>query len=436
MPSKNRRISESLSVAITAAVAIACSGQPAFADYDRDQTTLADDTLLLMLAPHTDIQKVKSDLFNEAGVTTIADMHVNVDDYSILQLKPATGAREVSFAKILSMQNTHKEYQWLQRNHYHQTAKDTTEGPNDPDFTQQWNLSNMNWTAARAHYMSKQHHYATVTVISSGVCPYNNDPTSKELGAYITQWDATNPPGAVQEPLAGYHNEGNLDASLVGALTNNDTAIAGAASFQPSLPCKVTMIRMTDLATGKIVSDAVVDNAITWAINNQKIRGGPGPINYSYGIKGKAVWNHPTFKAFANSMVKQNDIFVIAAGDVHGLVLPASDAPQSNMAVVQATGKKNEFYYTEVTNDKCAAPGTNQPCILNGKVSADGGSSASAPLWSATIAMLRAMNPSLSSLQAHQIILQTGTKVSGAQWKAVIPNWDEAIEAALRTAPK
>jgi hypothetical protein len=286
---------------------------------------------------------------------------------------------------------------------------------------------------------------AAITLLSSGVHPVT---TKSELGAAITQYNATGSRIVAESvqgsPLPG-GAEGDIDASITGALTDNGVLIAGAGCFQSTTPCKITMVRIT---SSDSVSTATIDNAIVWAINNQKSRGGPGPVNLSYGsgFPSAPLWSDATIQTLAQTLLNQGDILVVAAGDTQGTYGIGTPAyPPGNVVVVQGTDANNNFYSSDpysgsgltlVLNDPVGAPGSVQPAIIN-RVYADDyfGSSFSAPLWCSAIAMLISVNPSLTSAQAHQILINTGTPITGgfptSKWSAVVPAFDQAIQSAL-----
>src|ERR1700722_11483828 len=72
-----------------------------------DESALADDTLLVLLAPHANRSNAQAHLLNEASANTLNDMHVESDDYSILQVQGPSGQREATYGSILAMQQHH-----------------------------------------------------------------------------------------------------------------------------------------------------------------------------------------------------------------------------------------------------------------------------------------------------------------------------------------
>jgi len=397
---------------------------------------LADDSILVLLTANADRSKVASYLENESQSRVMNDLHVNADNYSVLQVQPPKGQHEATLNKINQMKSFHGEIQAVSENILVKRLGSPLDPvPNDPNFASQWPLANLRYVAARTKYnvSFQQQHPAYITVLADGCDPVN---TNNELGPYVTQWNATGS-NIVQESVQGTFatggGEGDVDTSITSCLSDNSTLIAGYASFAANNPCYITMLRMTN--TGSVSLSTII-SSITWAINHQSARGGPGPINLSYGnsYPHAALWSSSTIQALAKTLQKQGDILVIASGDTPGTY---NNSPPGYCVVVQGTDQNNKFYskyLTLVKNDPAAAPGSPQPAVLGGQYHTDYyGTSFSAPLWSATIAMCLSVNPGLTSLQAHQIIVATGTKVSGSKWSAVVPALDLAIAKAAAT---
>jgi hypothetical protein len=425
-----------LSVASISFIPAACAAEP----------VLADDTLLVLLAQHTNRSNARASLLNQARANTVSDIHVDSDDYSILQVQGPAGEREATFGSIQSMQQHHPEILSVSRNYLNQAllgshGAGTT--PNDPDFSKQWPLAAMRWSAGRALYGNRQRHDAFITIVGGGTTPVS---TSNELGAYITQYNALSSTATpVQEPVSGTGAEGDIDSSVTGALTDNGVDIAGAACFVHSKPCHITMLQVT---TSNGADNARIFNALAWAINNQHARGGPGPINLSYG--GAKLGDNTEMQTLGQSLLNQGDILVLAAGDTNGEVTTLAHPYQPGSVVaVQATANDatNSLCLSEVVNDPAAAPGAIQPALISGQFNdSHFGSSFSAPLWCASIAMLISMHPGMTGAQAHAILLSTGTAGSGGAedpnpphnvdptptWNYVIPAFDRAIEKAIR----
>jgi len=413
--------------------------------------TLADDNLLVLLAPHANSANAQASLKNEAHASTLHDMHVSVDDYSILHVQPPSGQREQTLKSIQSMMATHPEIKSVSRNYLYHRLIHLSGGNNDPDFSSQWPLAAMRYTAAQAQGLSRlQRQPATITVLSQGQHPVAQ---GNELGAYIKQYNAEGNTvfrEAVQGSVGGV--EGDLDSSITGCLSNNGVLIAGDACFQPNVACLITSIRITESDSVSLFN---IELGAIFALENQKLRRGPGPVNLSFGDDAVPLWNQPGMQAIGTSFLNQGDIFVLAAGDTPGdnvgVTIGVGQAALGSIVVVQASANDatNAMLLTEVlqgtaTPDPYGAPGDVQPAVIDG-VFNEGflGSSFSAPLWCGAIAMVRSVNPSLSSAQANAIVLSTGTPMFGTSnsfdgtfppvdpnGKVCIPAFDRAILSA------
>jgi hypothetical protein len=408
-----------------------------------------------MLAPHTDRDKAKADLTTTLSASVINDIHVDGDDYSILQLQPPAGKAEATLNMILSMEQQHPEYKAACKNFLIQengratndivTNTGAATAPDDPDFPLQWYLSNMNWTRAWRQFRSLQKQPARVTILGSypdEIMGYNTDELGPDIVIYNCLTGGCPEVSRQTFPVAG-SPEGNLDSSLIGSLTNNGELIAGAACFTPNYPCLIKIVQVSEIGTTDSTSFASIITGLTWAINHQRERGGPGPVssshnNHSDPCGSQAYQDDFIMQMLAGSLRKQGDILVESAGDCP--CLNTTTPAGNNIVLVQGTDMQNKYdtaQLTRVQNDPFAAPGACLPSIRLNKaqtqtvIQYNVGSSNSAPLWSSAIAIVQAFNPGLNAVQANDIVYHTGTPVVGSPWHAVIPNFYAAIHAAL-----
>jgi hypothetical protein len=322
----------------------------------------------------------------------------------------------------------------------------------------------MNWPQAQASDQSLQQGPAHITILATGVNP---NTTFSELGANITQYNASSPPNVTAESLHDVDDgslvpnspgEGSIDCEISGCLTDNKTLMAGAASFGP-YPVVINMLRIASTSNPGSASEAAIDNALMWALNNQTARGGPGPINLSYGVQigspgnqGTPLWGSSDIVSFAASFASQGDILVVAAGDSPGTWTGANAVIPNGCVVAQGSDQNNNLVntlpagtygsgagLTTVQGDPIAAPGTLQPCFGPNSTFFAGsiyGTSFSAPFVSSAIAMLRSVNPSLTCQQAFNIIVSTGTTAGSPSpaitpsYTVVVPNFAAAITNA------
>jgi len=248
---------------------------------------------------------------------------------------------------------------------------------------------------------------------------------------------------------------------MSGSLTDNSTGLAGAACFGP-YPVYISMLRISPSNDPNSASETAIDTALMWALNNQTTRGGAGPINLSYGANiadknqgATPLWTSPDIVSFANSFANQGDLLVVSAGDSPGTWPAPDNAIPTGCVVAQGSDQHNNlvntlpsygtgYGLTTVYGDPIAAPGTVQPCIgTTGNVipASFYGTSFSAPFVCSLIALMRTVNSSLTSQQAFNIIVSTGTTAGTStpavspSWPVVIPNYAAAIKAASTATP-
>ena len=252
--------------------------------------------------------------------------------------------------------------------------------------------------------------------------------------------------------------EGSIDCEVSGCLTDNKILMSGAATFGP-YPVDISMLRIATASNPNSASETAIDNALMWALNNQTARGGPGPVNLSYGVQigppgneGTPLWQSPDIVSYAQSFYNQNDMLVVAAGDSPGTWTGASASIPTGCVVAQGTDQNNNLVntlpsstygsgagLTTVQGDPIAAPGTLQPCIGPNSTFIPAsiyGTSFAAPFVSSAIAMLISVNPLLSCQQAFNILVSTGTAagppspVISPSYAVVVPNFAAAISKA------
>ena len=267
-----------LAVLLTQSV-VAVQSAPAGNSSSSD-SDLADDTLFVLLAPHTDRQKAIENLQSDLNATVINDLHVNKEDYSILQLNPGQGQRETTLNKLLQSKTEHPEYLAATRNHLARSNQgNTTTVPDDQNLPDQWPLANMQWTRACTQFSKLQKRPARLTILGTSFTPVSKH---RELGQYTQEYNTLVSPAVNEGIVPPGSVEGNIDSSITSCVTNNGVFLAGAGCFRSDIPCMVTIGRICSPADNESTSKGAIYGGVTWAINNQRIRGGPGPVNLSY----------------------------------------------------------------------------------------------------------------------------------------------------------
>jgi hypothetical protein len=326
----------------------------------------------------------------------------------------------------------------------------------------------MNWGNAQQNVVNQpslQTGPAQITILATGVNPISTD---NELGANITQYNATAslsstdtlPTESLKDVDDSGKNpgEGSIDCEVSGCLTDNKTLMCGAASFGP-YPVDINMLRIASTQDPDGASETAIDTALMWSLNNQTKTGVITPVNLSYGVQigppndqGTPLWLSPDIVQYGQSLYNINSILVVAAGDSPGTWTGANASIPTGIVVAQGSDPNNDlvntlpsygsgYGLTTVYNDPIAAPATVQPCIGPGPTFIPAswfGTSFAAPAVSALIAVLRTVNPNLSCQAAFNMIVSTGA-AAGPSTPAIsppytvtvkVPNFTAAIAAA------
>ncbi len=210
----------------------------------------------------------------------------------------------------------------------------------------------MNWNDARCALRLlglNQRAYPRLTVIDTGnaLVPAGNEMTS------IQQYNfAGGANGVAEAPFdSGLH--GTAVASTACCQTNNATFISGAASH--NLPVKITACRITN--DGATIDTLDVLRAMTWCVDHQALRGGPGAINLSINSITLPTYNGSSVvQEIAKAARKQGDLFVNGSGNL-GIVDPS---PEQYLRRVMAYDENNQVASFSNTGPfKAGAPGVN-----------------------------------------------------------------------------
>ncbi len=386
----------------------------------------ANETVLVCTQVGGDVAAAKQTLA-DAGCTVLSEIPCVSGGFSILQVRPNNGDVHGAIAKfngqidpnILSTEATFQSkltgfFNWPPRR---------TCVPDDPDYPAQYALSAMNWNDARCTLRLlgiSQRGPARVTLIDSGNAPV----TAGEEMTNVRQYNfAGGVNGTAETPFdSGLH--GTAVASVMACRTNNATFLAGTASH--NLPVKVTCCRISN--DGASIDTMDVLRAMTWCVDNQNLRGGPGVINVSI--------NNPTLPTFNGSAViqeiakaarKQGDLIVNGSGN-SALVDPS---PELNLRRVQAYDENNAVASFSNTGPfKAGAPGVNI-AVVTGTPSAiltASGTSLSGPYWAGGIAFLQSFVPWSNAVRLDNILYRTAdTTPEGNK----IPNFNRAITYTL-----
>ena len=317
------------------------------------------------------------------------------------------------------------------------------ETPNDKYFSYQWGLTSdsygINATGAWSRSTGKD---ITVAVIDSGILSAHPDLENNLLPGYdfiSDPWISRDDDGRDADPSdngdsadadvcyqgsearpSSWH--GSHVAGIIAASTNNERGVAGVAPNARILP-----VRALGRCGG--TSTDIID-ALTWAsgghVNGVPDNDNPAQvINMSLGGEGTC----PAFYQKAiNAAVKRGSIIVTAAGNEDmdaGEVAPAGCQNVITVGATGATGARS-FYSNYGSVVDVSAPG-GDPNTDDGIAStvdrsettpaepAYGymmGTSQAAPHVSGTLALLRAIDPALTTEEATTLLQNTSTPLS------------------------
>ena len=317
------------------------------------------------------------------------------------------------------------------------------ETPNDKYFSYQWGLTSdsygINATGAWSRSTGKD---ITVAVIDSGILSAHPDLENNLLPGYdfiSDPWISRDDDGRDADPSdngdsadadvcyqgsearpSSWH--GSHVAGIIAASTNNERGVAGVAPNARILP-----VRALGRCGG--TSTDIID-ALTWAsgghVNGIPDNDNPAQvINMSLGGEGTC----PAFYQKAiNAAVKRGSIIVTAAGNEDMDAGEVAPAGCQNVITVGATGSTGarSFYSNYGSVVDVSAPG-GDPNTDDGIAStvdrsettpqepAYGymmGTSQAAPHVAGTIALLRAIKPSLTTEEATTLLQSTSTPLS------------------------
>jgi len=376
-------------------------------------------TLLFLLKPGADMTRV-ANIISGVNGTVVKSTTIQATGQQVLKVRVPSGTSADAQNSIKAMADTN--ITGVERNYYLRLQnlgygkKDQEQGmetcsPNDPDYPQQWALPDLHFPEALCR--ARPDRIPAMTYIDSGVNPVY--PFELVL---VQQFNFADDAGGVREyPFDAdtnnneYHGTGT---SGTGAATTNDHEfIAGIASA--GTPVFLTMLRVAD-PPGTTITVADVVDAVTWCIDHQRERGGPGPINMSinsappYTINSSSV-----FQGLAQSLQAQGDLLVNGAGNTG-----TEDAsPEQYIRRVAGIDENNQLASFSVFGPFYAAAPAVNILVFGAPTNGFGlpslvyvnGTSQAGPYWAGSIAFLMADCPGqkLNAVQADAIIFNTAT---------------------------
>ncbi|PZM86113.1 MAG: hypothetical protein DKT66_01545 [Candidatus Melainabacteria bacterium] len=386
----------------------------------------ANGTILVCTQAGGDVAAAKQAL-TDAGCTVLAEIPCQTGGFSILHVRPNNGDVAGAVAKfngkvdanILSAEASFQSklsgwFNWPPR---------PSCVPNDPDYPDQYALPAMQWNDARCTLRllgMGQRAYPRITVIDSG----HNLVTAGEEMTQVRQFNfAGGANGVAEAPFdSGVH--GTAVSSIMSCKTNNSTFIAGTASH--NLPVKVVACRVTN--DGETIDTMDVLRAMTWCVDNQALRGGPGAINLSINSSILPTYNGSSVvQEIAKAARKQGDLFVNGSGN-SGIVDPS---PEQYLRRVMAYDENNQVAAFSNTGPfKAGAPGVNITVVAGNpaQIYHGDGTSFSGPFWAGGIAFLQSFVPWSNPVRLDSIIYRTCDDTPQGN---KIPNFNRALVNAL-----
>lgn len=373
-----------------------------------------------------DVAAAKKTL-TDAGCTVLSEVPCRVGGFSVLQVRPNNGDVNAAVAKVNgrvdpNILSAEASFQCKLTGWFNWPPRPSCV-PNDPDYPDQYALSAMNWNDARCTLRLLgigQRALPRVTLIDSG----HTVVTAGDEITNVQQYNfASGATGTPEVPFdTGLH--GTAVSSIMSCKTHNSTFMCGAASH--NLPVKVVSCRISN--DGESIDTMDVLRAMTWCVDNQALRGGPGAINLSI--------NNPTLPTFNGSAViqeiakaarKQGDVIVNGAGN-SGLVDPS---PELYLRRVMAYDENNQVASFSNTGPfKAGAPGVNITLVTGSpaEIYHGDGTSFSGPYWAGAIAYLHSFVPWSNPVRLDNILYRTSDTTSQGN---KIPNFNRAVTYAL-----
>lgn len=263
--------------------------------------------------------------------------------------------------------------------------------PNDELYEYyQWNLKQLNLEEAWIQMKGKEG--VPVAIIDSGIAPEHHDLKERIVKGY----------NAFEDNSAFFDDNGHGThvAGIFGAVTNNESGIAGVSWDSPILAVKV----LDKEAIGNSFSIA---KGIRWATDN-----GAKVINLSLGDE-----HHSEVMYEAVKYAYNRDVVLIAATGNDGVETPMYPAGYPEVLAVGSTNDKGErsFFSNYGEHTDVTAPGEHIPSTFIGdQYVMMSGTSMSSPHVAGIAALIRTLDNELSNEEVYEKIRLTakdlGTK--------------------------
>lgn len=363
-------------------------------------------SLLIETTRNADRQSI-DDLFSETGCTILGEAHSFKSGIHVIEVAPKSGTLADIKNKIEKAKNSNIKSIEI-------TPVTTINAlPNDPDSPQQYALGIMHFSNALNLIGNHQRLTPRFTIVDTGVSLVHGELVN------VHQYNFVN--GAKGTPEAPFDSgsHGTAVAGTGAATTDNRTLIAGVGTS--NLPVNITSCRISN--DGSNINTLDVIDAFLWCVDNQSLRGGPGPINVSLASTSPPSYNGSSVvQDIAHALRNQGDLLVLGAGNT-GTEDPS---PELYARRVAATDEINQIAPFSVFGPfHAAAPGVN--IIIIPSLNFVSGTSLSAPYWAGSLSLLQSLNPRLNAVQADTVLYNSAT-VTNAGYH--IPDIFRAVNAA------
>lgn len=265
--------------------------------------------------------------------------------------------------------------------------------PNDPYYPKQWGLQAIQAESAWEAVPLAKHSAVTIAILDSGITSNHEDLQANIVPGY----DFVNNDSDPEDNLG----HGTHVAGIAAGIANNETGIAGVASGSKIMPVKV----LDDNGNGNY---ATIINGIKYAADH-----GADVINLSLGSAGTSS----AMQEAVNYAISRGANVVAAAGNSSGPVMfPANCDGVIAVGAIDNSG--NQAYYSNFGPElDVVAPGSNITSTFISNPSSYAtmsGTSMASPVVSGVVALVRAVNPSLTPAAVTDIIQKSAQDLGEA----------------------
>lgn len=282
---------------------------------------------------------------------------------------------------------------------------------NDPYTSSEWHLAKMQVPSAWDISLGNG---ITVAILDTGV-----DATHPDLaGQLVPGWNMFDN----NADTTDVYGHGTMVAGVVGAASNNTAGVSSIAWQSKIMPVRISGL-------DGMASISTIANGLMWAADH-----GARVANISYAVSG-----YVTVQNAAQYMKNKGGITVVSAGNSGALdSSPASDTMISVSATDSNDARASWSTYGPFVD--VSAPGVGiWTTTRGGGYSAVSGTSFSSPATAATVTLMMAANPQLSTVDVGNLLKSTAVDLGTAGWDQYYGygrvNTFAAVQAAALTVP-